>query len=1112
MAESFESQEKAQVAINSEDEDNHQQSPLEPDDPSKDPDWTPNQRKWIAGATAPNSEPGKFPYNLRNTVSKYSWTGDKYRSDPVSRSKFWDEGEAAKRASSETPSRIPGFQTAAKKLFGTKGDPDTRPEEPPEGRAKGAARGSETSKRKVLASPHHRDSRSTSGTSGQPVAAGAHALGEPVGAGTLFTGNTSDSNSFPSLFAEMKPLPQAAEGGASAHAAAIQALDVFGNKGDWSNAVWGKWEESKEALEEALPILSEFIAKLALVSEADIQNAGSTLSTIRAKLIKDLGGVTLGEKIPTEELTKSIDQLRQDYEDLWRERTDIRKQFHLFLGMGIMTLGKLELVQDAVDAIFAMPPTSLMSMFKTATEAEHTARFKIIRDFVANWSSAFAVLQTFKLEEKQDPSKTLVVKQEVDTDGLSGTTRVPPLNVLMSQLTAYQHHGASSTTATTQANVSSQSGQPSSSGPPPTQHSSGGGTGLTSSTGAGGSGGPGRPVLCALCFRPGHTADNCPGKPDEKKGPYCMNCKKMGHTFYECPLGRFAVPCNHCGDTGHFERDCPVERARQRRVAQREPRTYQDIRLLRKAGIPLDDEDKEDSDIEEIPREDPQETLKRQMKERKRLEAERQVRKLKREEEKQLGMQWAELYRIKEDLIRLLTGKDAATEVDLDSAQQKELTQALVNAYIQQQTKGPKPMDQGSSVAASLKDLGVDGLHQYDGNEAKYPVKQFIRQVDDVKGFKKWPNTTAAIAMSKLLIGNAKDWYEVLRAENQQETPEYNRLKLALLQQFYKKITIVEKAIAMHDLKFDVAKHGSHLNFLTECERQAFIISDQAYSLEADEELITRRQAREEQTLLIFIANSAPLLRWEIEYHGAETKAEIKTVIRRFENALRAKENSPRHALLPGYKVHEVSKPDPATVQKQMEALGYSPGEVNAVVRHKSPKAAGDTVIQCYYCTTVGHRRNECGLLEEDVKKGQVRPDKLGPRAGQAPQVESLSKRRGGSKDKKPKAGSKPTGTKKKKPFFRRKKVSAVEVTDSDNDTEEGDEDTEEVTEPRGSSHSASASPNRTPGAQWNPWMSPYPGTPGWPPFGSTGRPALEAPQTAEVSVNPQRRSAYDLI
>ena len=84
-----------------------------------------------------------------------------------------------------------------------------------------------------------------------------------------------------------------------------------------------------------------------------------------------------------------------------------------------------------------------------------------------------------------------------------------------------------------------------------------------------------------------------------------------------------------------------------------------------------------------------------------------------------------------------------------------------------------------------------------------------------------------------------------------------------------------------------------------------------------------------------------------------------------------------------------------------------------------------------------------------------------------------------------------------------------MEVTDSEGDTDEAEEEQEEVTDPRGSSKVAA--PVQAPGVAWNPW-GPYPGTPGWPPFGSTGRPALEAPQTAEVSASPRRKSVYDLI
>ena len=159
----------------------------------------------------------------------------------------------------------------------------------------------------------------------------------------------------------------------------------------------------------------------------------------------------------------------------------------------------------------------------------------------------------------------------------------------------------------------------------------------------------------------------------------------------------------------------------------------------------------------------------------------------------------------------------------------------------------------------------------------------------------------------------------------------------------------------------------------------------------------------------------------------------------------------------------------------------------------------------------MGHRRNECGLLEEDVRKGQVKPDKLGPRAGQAPHVESLSRKKGASKDKRAKgASSKPTGTKKKKAFFR-KKVNAVEVTDSEEDSGAAEEEVEEVTGPHNPSKVVAA-PSQAPGTPWNPWAAPYPGPPGWPPFGAGGKLALEAPQTAEVSLPPQKKSAYDLI
>ena len=1102
-------QEKVNLAVNEEDEDD-QQLPLE--DPSADdPDWTPGRRGY-PGVKQTLSDPGKFPYNLRNTIPKRLWSGEGYNTEPVERDSL-----KGKKFPPDTPSRIPGFETKSKRLFGFKEkNSDARPGAPTGG-ASGAPSSSETPNQAPLVGSPFPESYRAGGTGGgsnsQPGADSAQAQEahtSPALGSTVDSTNTQETNTFPSLFSEMATSGDAAQAeGQSAPLAAVSAPDVFGNKDNWSDAVWGKWEESeKNALVEATPVLSDFLMRFLSTSESDIQKLGSAVSTYKAKIQKDLEGKTLVEKAPPDDLVQRIERLQQDYEKLWEDRTDIRKQLLLFQGNGMITLGLLGNIQDAIDVVHAIKPEALMAETSKVADSQYMPLYRTVKQFVSKWRNAFTLMNIDRVPIKQEPTDS-ETKPEANANSFV-STEYPSLNTFRLGLTQYNRNDGAGGGPSGRDNSVPQHGGSTGEGPSaaqPSQPPPDGGPPMAS--GSGGSGGPDRPMYCSLCFKPGHSAENCPGRPEEKKGPYCIKCKRMGHTFYECPHGRFAVPCNHCGDIGHFDKDCPVERARQRRVAQREPRTQQEVRLLRKAGIPLEEDDREDSDIEEIPREDPQTLLKRQMKERKRLEAERQVRKLKKEEEKQLGMQWAELYRMKEDLIMLLSGRDKATEYDLDQSQQKDLTQALINAYIQQQTKGTRALDQATTVAASLKDLGIDGLHQYDGNEAKYPVKSFIRQVDDVKGFKKWPNTTAAIAMAKLLVGNAKDWYEVLRAENQQETPEYNKLKLALLQQFYKKITIVEKALAMTALKFDVSKHGSHLNFLTECERQAFILSDQAYSLESDTELITRKQAREEQTLLIFVANSAPLLRYEIEYQGAETKEQIKAVIRKFENALRAKENSPRHALLPGYKVNEVTKPDPASVQRQMEALGYSANEVNAVVKTKGQKNGGDTVIQCYYCATIGHRRNECGLLEEDVRKNQVKPDKLGPRAGQAPQVESLAKKKASTKEKKPKGGAKPTGTKKKKVLFRKKKVNAVEVTDSEGDTDEAEEEQEEITDPRGSSKVAA--PVQAPGVAWNPW-GPYPGTPGWPPFGSTGRPALEAPQTAEVSASPRRKSVYDLI
>ena len=1075
------------------------------DQRDSDPDWTPG-----AEGKASRSGPGlpQF-YNLRDTVKARLWDGSKFKSDPTDRvSRSRNKGEEP-----DTPFRrregSPSVNAARRSLFQTEGQgpSDTRPEFGAGTQRVEFSQSSKTSSQNQTQVPQAGEC--TSPGVGETLRIFEQSIEYDARIAEresecLIREKSLNHSSSPFTGA----MPASQEGAVALTAAAAFA---GATKDAWIAPLQEKWADTDtQALEAAVPALNEFLTKLFAVNggkEGELYGSAG-LGTRRDKVQKSLGKESLSEKVKVDALIARVNEVFATYEELWQDRTDITAAFHSFKGSGFTVLGDLVTLDSVISLVHDVPAAKLSGLYAKIAEDGMMDHLDAVSNLTGRWGQAFNDLgpkQSASSANLEVPVES--IKKENETQDVDHS-----MDAFKAGLTAPMHRPSQQQEQPSK-ETTHQEEKPKVSAP---EGSTATGRGSGGGNQAAGSGDPNPNKgneFCALCFRPGHTAENCPGRPSEGKGPYCIHCKKVGHSFYECPHGRFAVPCQHCGDVGHFDKDCPFEKARKRRMAQREPKSYEEARLFRKAGIPLSPtgSEKGDSDVEEIPREEPQEVLRRQMKERKRLETERQVRKLKREEERLASMQWADLYRIRDDIMVLLTGRNGLSADELSTDQQKELNQALVTAYIQQQTKGPRALDQGATVAASLKDLGIDGLLQYDGNEAKYPVKSFIHQVDEVKGFKKWPNPTAAIAMGKLLIGNAKDWYDVLKAENHQETPEYNKLKLALLKQFYKKITLVEKALAMNSLKFDVAKHGSHLNFLTECEKQMFLISDMAYSLEGDNELITRKQAREEQTLLVFLANSAPLIRWECDYHGAETKSEIKAVIRRFEDALRAKENTPRHALLPGYRVNEISKPTPSAIQKRMESFGYSPMEINAVLKGKAAKSGSSEVIQCYYCATVGHRRNECGQLEEDTKKGQIRPDKCGPRAGQAPHVESLSKKKPNAKDKKSKASGKSTGAK-KKTFSRKKKVNAVEASDSEEDSDDAEVE-EELTDPRSTPKPNVSAANQAPGTPWTPWMPPYPGHPGWPPFASTARPALEAPQTAEVSLTqPQVRSAYDLI
>ena len=66
-----EDQEKVKSVVDLEDKEDDQQTPL--DDSSSDRNWTPgriNRRRGDVGARGPFSDPGKFPYQLRETISK----------------------------------------------------------------------------------------------------------------------------------------------------------------------------------------------------------------------------------------------------------------------------------------------------------------------------------------------------------------------------------------------------------------------------------------------------------------------------------------------------------------------------------------------------------------------------------------------------------------------------------------------------------------------------------------------------------------------------------------------------------------------------------------------------------------------------------------------------------------------------------------------------------------------------------------------------------------------------------------------------------------------------------------------------------------------------------
>ena len=877
---------------------------------------------------------------------------------------------------------------------------------------------------------------------------------------------------------------------------ALGATEALGKKEEW-DAQMSMLDDSAH-MERLYKWLGRAVDVTSLVLTANPTELGALGETVQQVLKRNMRQQDAKQYFSSQPLREGITEAKGLYDEIWGDANDVSNTARAFRAVMYKVVNLLENYSDAYSSF-----SRLDDEWLSANKANDMFSQEM-NTYMGRQQGLVAALKRLLANTKDSRPKVKVKveprEQESETDDevtiVNPLTRVAPnyrepkgaeAKPTDSKTEQFRLMVAASVARAAPADKGEKSSAPN---PDPTE-------------------GDGEPPdddddpFCVLCFSKGHTARQCPNRPTDGKGPYCIKCGRRGHTIFRCPHGRYdPPPCPHCGDVGHYADQCPLKKMKDRVEKAKEERTIEEMRLMQKAGLSLSSEEEgEDSEIQEIPRESPKQAMRRQLREKRELEVRRQIKKVKKEEEKFFSAQWADLQKMRQDIILLISGRREDNIEHLTDAQREEVNKAMVSAYLQQHTR-PRPGTGEPTVASSLKELGIEGLQPYSGDESKLPVKSFIRNVDEVKGFKRWSNPVATIAMGKLLIEAAREWYEVLKADRDQEPLEYYELKLALIKQFYRKITVVEKAKVMASLKYDVTKHRGHLAFLTECERKSHLICDKGFMVENGSELITRNQAREEMVLNHFLAGAAPNIRYEVSHSGAETKAEVKEAILRVEEALRAKESEPRHALLPGYQANEVVWNE-ETVSNAMKNLGYEDLEINAVVQNKgfqgrgrraAPKAgsSGD-VIKCHYCATIGHKRSECDLLTDHLKKGTVQPDKCGPREGQPVNVGALSKRL--SRDKKKKEDK---GVKVKK----KKKVNEVGVEDSSSE--------EEVT----------ASPKKAPTIQtypvpvpWGPWGAAYPPGryPALPPPASTQTP--ESLQTSEVTLKPgPYTSPYDLI
>ena len=610
---------------------------------------------------------------------------------------------------------------------------------------------------------------------------------------------------------------------------------------------------------------------------------------------------------------------------------------------------------------------------------------------------------------------------------------------------------------------------------------------------------------CGLCHEMGHQQDRCPYRfPSDGRGPYCSRCGKRGHQEWDCPLRPDAPPCSYCGEYGHTGDSCPLAARRERRIRDERPeRTMEEKRLALKAGFPSFPPE-ELSDLDEPPQENPRLTIRRQLRRDRRLQQEQAIERVSKEETRQQQLLLADLPRIRRELMFVITSGQCTYEGQLTDDQRKKLEEAMIQVYTNQLARPPGRGVEEAHSSASLRELGVDHITKFNGLEHKYAIKLFLTKFEEIRSFKKWNSQVSASALGQLLDGTALDFYENYKKQYPPGTRlDYEPLRDALLTQFYQKFTLSEKTKMMTNLKYDVARHRSHIHFMTECQKQSFLIYDRGPTMDNETELITRRQAREEMVLMFFVAGCAPIIRHEIEYSRAETKGQIEAAIRRKEEAIRAQDTSGRHDLEPGYNVKEVSLEQ---IEAEMTALQYPVNEIHAVMRAKGgrpgerPAPLGD--ITCYYCEVPGHRRSECPALKRDQGRNQVHPDKSGPNA--SPSVDALAK----------KGRSKPTRKgvtprRKEKPGKpRSRKVNEVDL-EEEASTETSSSESEVEVEESGPRREAVPSWG-PPGWGAPPWPTYWPYQPPAPPRGPQQDEALHAAEITRQGV--RKSNPYDLL